>query len=164
MRDSLFQEFDPVSSKAWKQKIQVDLKGADYNETLIWQSLEGIHIKPFYHSDEYDGSFAPIHGHPKDWAIGQTIFIDDAAVANKLALDAIDRGAESISFRATKIFEFEKVFKDFDFQGISLHFQLEFLDKEFLSSLILNRSILTSTIQWPAILLRMEAFWIPNQS
>lgn len=140
MSESLFQEFDPVSSKAWKQKIQVDLKGADYNDTLIWQSLEGIHVKPFYHSNESNGSFAPIPGHPKDWAIGQAIFIDDAAVANKLALDAIDRGAESICFQASKSFKFEEVFKDFDFQGVPIHFQLGFLDKEFLSSLMAQLS------------------------
>jgi methylmalonyl-CoA mutase len=44
----LFNEFQQASSKEWKQKIQVDLKGADYNEVLVWESLEGIKIKPFY--------------------------------------------------------------------------------------------------------------------
>ena len=37
---NLFQEFPEVSAKQWKQKIQMDLKGADYNETLVWESLE----------------------------------------------------------------------------------------------------------------------------
>ena len=45
---SLFSEFELVSAKQWKQKIQVDLKGADYNEALVWESLEGIKVKPFY--------------------------------------------------------------------------------------------------------------------
>ena len=36
--DLLFDEFTPASAKSWKQKIQVDLKGADYNDTLIWES------------------------------------------------------------------------------------------------------------------------------
>ena len=43
----LFSEFPEVSTKQWKQKIQVDLKGADYNNTLVWESLEGINVKPF---------------------------------------------------------------------------------------------------------------------
>jgi len=38
MSDSLFSEFESVSAKQWKQKIQVDLKGEDYNEKLVWQS------------------------------------------------------------------------------------------------------------------------------
>jgi hypothetical protein len=28
-------------------KIQFELKGADYNETLIWNSPEDIKVKPF---------------------------------------------------------------------------------------------------------------------
>ena len=51
--DKLFNDFNEVSTKAWKQKIQVDLKGADYNDTLIWNSPEGINVKPFYHNDEF---------------------------------------------------------------------------------------------------------------
>ena len=50
----LFQEFEAISSKEWKQKIQFELKGADYNETLVWESLEGIKVKPFYHADEFE--------------------------------------------------------------------------------------------------------------
>ena len=53
MNKTLFSEFDQVSAKQWKQKIQVDLKGADYNDTLVWQSAEGINVKPFYHADDF---------------------------------------------------------------------------------------------------------------
>lgn len=52
MAKELFKEFEPVSSKQWKQQIQFELKGADYNETLVWESPEGIKVKPFYHRDE----------------------------------------------------------------------------------------------------------------
>ncbi|RZN82272.1 MAG: methylmalonyl-CoA mutase, partial [Winogradskyella sp.] len=54
MSKSLFQEFKSVSSKEWKQKIQVDLKGADYNDSLIWKTDDGIDVKPFYHADEFE--------------------------------------------------------------------------------------------------------------
>ena len=52
MTKDLFKDFDPVSAKAWKQKIQVDLKGADYNDTLIYKSHHGIDVKPFYHRED----------------------------------------------------------------------------------------------------------------
>ena len=52
MSEFLFSEFNEVSSKEWKQKIQIDLKGADYNDTLIWKTLEGIDVKPLYHQDD----------------------------------------------------------------------------------------------------------------
>ena len=49
--ESLFSHFPSVSAKQWKQKIQFELNGADYNDTLVTQTLEGISIKPFYHKD-----------------------------------------------------------------------------------------------------------------
>jgi methylmalonyl-CoA mutase len=33
--------------KQWKQKIQFELKGADYNETVVWNSPRDIQVKPF---------------------------------------------------------------------------------------------------------------------
>ena len=55
----LFDDFDGISAQAWKQKIQMDLKGADYNNTLIWHSREGIDVKPFYHRDDFSEPFFP---------------------------------------------------------------------------------------------------------
>ena len=59
MNDFLFNEFDQVSAKQWKQKIQFDLKGTDYNESLIWESNEGIKVKPFYHQDDVEKLSVP---------------------------------------------------------------------------------------------------------
>ena len=42
MSNFITQYFDPSSAAAWKQKIQFDLKGADYNETLLTKTNEGI--------------------------------------------------------------------------------------------------------------------------
>lgn len=61
MTKTLFEEFPEASSKQWKQLIQYDLKGEDYNETLIWKSNEGINVKPFYHADEF-GEFGKNSG------------------------------------------------------------------------------------------------------
>ena len=47
-----FSEFPQISDKAWKQQIQVDLKGGDYNELLTWTSPEGIVVKPFYSAED----------------------------------------------------------------------------------------------------------------
>lgn len=50
---SLFNEFNETNAKAWKQKIQVDLKGLDYNDTLVSENQEKINTSPFYHQDNY---------------------------------------------------------------------------------------------------------------
>lgn len=135
MSEFLFPEFDGVSAKQWKQKIQYDLKGADYNETLVWKSPEGIHVKPFYHRDDFAEEFNPIPGQPKNWAIVQSVFIDDEIIANKLAKDAVARGAEAVLFSAKSEFDIDVVFKEFPFDKARLYFDFNFLSAAFLNKL-----------------------------
>lgn len=130
MNKFLFTDFDAVSAKQWKQKIQVDLKGADYNDTLLWQSPEGIHVKPFYHRDDVTNTFPPIPGHPGSWRIAQSVFIDDETIANKLTLDAIARGADAIWFTSEKEFDLI-VFSEFPFETTALYIDLQFLSEAF---------------------------------
>ena len=42
----LFNEFSPVSLAAWKEKIQTDLKGADYREKLMDFHGAAYHLDP----------------------------------------------------------------------------------------------------------------------
>ncbi len=136
MSDYLFNEFDEVSSKEWKQKIQVDLKGADYNETLLWKNLEGIDVKPFYHQDEFNNDFKVIPGTPEKWNIAQLIFIDNETIANQLILDSVNRGAEAVILSADKEFNIEKVFNNFIFEKSSIYFNLTFLSESFITNLL----------------------------
>ncbi|WP_298239044.1 methylmalonyl-CoA mutase subunit beta [uncultured Algibacter sp.] len=98
MSKNLFDDFNQVSAKQWKQKIQFDLKGADYNETLIWHINEDIAVKPFYHADDFSKYPEVTHKETKGWKICQSIFVTDARKANSKAIHAIKRGAESIKF------------------------------------------------------------------
>ncbi|MEZ4779053.1 MAG: methylmalonyl-CoA mutase subunit beta [Flavobacteriaceae bacterium] len=136
MSNVLFSEFDSVSAKQWKQKIQADLKGSDYNETLVWQSLEGINVRPFYHQDDFKNGVTIIPGHPPHWAIAQHVFIDDETISNTLILDAINRGAEAVYLTAEKSFSLEKVFSKFSFEKTAIYFHFKFLDANFLKTII----------------------------
>ena len=78
--NDLLEGFDPVSPKAWKQKIQVDLKGGDYNELLTHLSPEGILIKPFYTAEDAGDRSSVSVGREGTWQIG-------------VALDAHQEGA-----------------------------------------------------------------------
>ena len=135
MSNYLFDEFNEVSSKEWKQKIQVDLKGADYNETLIWKNLEGIDVKPFYHQDDFKEVFKEIPGFPKDWNVAQSIFIDDEKIANHLILDSIKRGAEAIVLTANNEFNIEQVFNKFLVKNTIIYFDLKFISESFIFNL-----------------------------
>src|SRR5690606_22191495 len=97
----LFQEFEPVSAKQWKQQIQFELKGADYNQTLIWESPEGIKVKPFYHNDEFENKVG-VSTNVSDFKILQRIYVFDVEKSNKRAKETLQRGAESIYFTIEK--------------------------------------------------------------
>ncbi|MFT4673836.1 MAG: methylmalonyl-CoA mutase [Patiriisocius sp.] len=165
MKKHLLTDFDSVSAKAWKQKIQADLKGLEYNETLVSKTLEGIHIKPFYHTDDAIAALN-IPGTPSEWNITQSVFIDDTKIANNIALDAIERGAEAILFTAEKPFDIPRVFKDFPYEKATIYFDFTFLDTVFLTQLstCLNQEKATFYLNIDPIgKLTKEGNWFKNK-
>ncbi len=131
MSEFLFNEFETISAKQWKQKIQVDLKGANYNDTLVWNSTEGINVKPFYHRDDFQATFSAVPGHPKKWSIAQEFFVDDESIVNGLILEAIKNGTEAIVLASEKEFDPSKIFKNFSFESVTIYFKLQFLSENF---------------------------------
>lgn len=131
----LFQEFNPVSAKEWKQQIQMELKGADYNDILVWQSLEGIDVKPFYHNENYE--FLNIPKQKSDFIICQSIFIDDPEKANKIAHEVLSKGVESIEFITKDSFDLDVLFQGFKElkNKPKIFFNTQFLSSYFISDL-----------------------------
>jgi len=129
MSEHLFNEFNKVSSKEWKQKIQVDLKGLDY-QTLITKTLEKIDIKPFYHYDDYISSEQQV---PDSFTIGQTIEIHNEKIAHKIAKKALENGAENIIFSFDKAFNYDTLLSEIDFE--KLIFKANYFKPDFLIEL-----------------------------
>ena len=127
----LFGEFSTVSAKQWKHKIQYDLKGADYNETLVWESPEGIKVKPFYHADDAIESSENLRS-SLVWSVGQSIYAGNAVKANEKALKELQRGAESLSFRIpSEDISIRELLKNIDLKQIPIYLELEFLSKNY---------------------------------
>ena len=91
----LFDAFNKVSHQDWLDKINVDLKGKDFNETLVWKSKEGIDVQPFYTSSAI--SHTPLKEN-NQWKIRESIVIESFEKANQKALLALKGGANSIQF------------------------------------------------------------------
>lgn len=131
----LFHDFDPVSSKQWKQKIQFELDGADYNQTLVWNSPEDIQVRPFYHGDEFKG-IAAVHTKASQFKICQNIFVHDLAKSNLRALDSIERGAESIRFTIHKeTVDIAKLLENLPLEKVAIYFNLTFLSVDFVKKI-----------------------------
>lgn len=128
---NLFTEFDPISTKQWKQQIQFELKGADYNETLVWESPEGIKVKPFYHFDETTTRVAT-DAPEKPFSILQNIFVHDVQKSNARALNTLQRGAESIRFTLENdLISIEDLMHGLPLEKTLYYFHLPFLSIDF---------------------------------
>jgi methylmalonyl-CoA mutase len=111
--DHLLQEFPPVSTQSWEELIRKDLKGADYAKKLIWQTDEGLAVRPYYRAEDVaglefpdarPGAFPYARGNRStgDWRIREEIDPVDPKEANHAAHSAVLAGAErSHSLRRT---------------------------------------------------------------
>jgi len=137
MSNRLFKEFDSVSSKQWKQKIQADLKGADYNDTLIWKTNEDISVKPFYHADGFEKLPEVTSTKATEWKICQSIYVANVIKSNLKAVDAIERGAENIKFIIpTEDVSIKELIQNINLTSTLLYFELQFLSTEFVNQLV----------------------------
>ena len=110
-KEKLFTEFTAPTTQEWLDKIEVDLKGADFQKRLVWRTNEGFNVQPFYRRedlanlktpDALPGEFPYVRGNKKDsnvWYVRQNILVDDPKEANKKALDIINKGIDSLGFK-----------------------------------------------------------------
>jgi methylmalonyl-CoA mutase len=135
MKKSLFSEFDPISSKLWKQKIQFELKGEDYNDTLIWNSPEHIKVKPFYDKDDLPDNL-PLNPKTKGFKISQNIFVFDLDKSIERALDSIQRGADSLIFSIeNEEIDITKLLEKLPLETCEIYFSLNFISVEYVSKI-----------------------------
>lgn len=131
MAKNLFDDFNPVSSKLWKQKIQFELNGADYNETLIWNSPEDIKVKPFYHKDEFSKHY-PVVTKASGFKICQNIYVFDIEKSIERALDSVSRGAESLRFTVEEdTIDIEKLLAKLPLDKVVVYFHFNFISIDF---------------------------------
>lgn len=61
--------FEQLSPKEWKLKVQAELAGLDYNEVLVTDTAEGIQVKPLYSSEDRNLEESQPIETTKDWKI-----------------------------------------------------------------------------------------------
>jgi methylmalonyl-CoA mutase len=107
--DKLLEEFPPISTEAWEEAIRKDLKGADYTRKLMWQTEEGLAVKPYYRKEDIAAldslrqsrvcsSIAAGRRLNGDWRIREEIDAINPEQANQDARRAVAAGAEQIAF------------------------------------------------------------------
>ena len=135
MATTLFDDFNSISSKQWKQKIQFELDGADYNETVIWNSPEDIQVKPFYHIDEFSKA-ATVETKAADFKICQNIFVYDIEKSIQRVINTLERGAQSLRFTIeNEKTDVQKLLENLPLENRIVYFNLNFISIDFVKLL-----------------------------
>ena len=134
--EKLFDMFSPTSTEEWVAKINVDLKGADFNKNLVWRTNEGFNVHPFYRRDDLKelshmgtlpGQFPYVRGtrDNNDWLIRQQVQGDTPEAINKEALHILDRGVDSLGIHLGRDITAEGIdilLKDIDLKKVEVNF------------------------------------------
>ncbi len=133
-KEKLFDMFPPVSTEEWMAKINVDLKGADFNKKLVWRTNEGFNVMPFYRKEDIEGlpsvgsmpgQFPYVRGTKtnNDWLIRQQILGTTAEEINSHAKHCIDKGVESlgINMRGLEASDLAAVLEGIDLKKVEVN-------------------------------------------
>jgi methylmalonyl-CoA mutase len=148
----LFEQFPPVSTEKWMEKINADLKGADFSRKLVWKTKEGFEVMPFYRQENTEnlnfinalpGEFPFVRGtrtENNEWFIRQDIRVSDYVMANKRALDLLMKGVTSLGFTIENpdtitAENIALLLKDIHTDCVELNFSTEGKAKELLAAL-----------------------------
>lgn len=123
----LFDDFDEVSHQQWTEKIIKDLKGKDFNENLIFNSIEGIAVQPFYNQENLTNNLSKdfnLSSTNSIWEIRGQIEITTVTEANTKALYLLSRGANAIQFNGniSSQQDFDTLLNNLEIEIIHLHF------------------------------------------
>lgn len=136
-KSGLFDEFSPISTQEWEEKIRQDLKGADYEKKLIWKTVEGLDIRPYYRSEDLTNirhvktlpnTYPFVRGNKvkdNNWTIRQDFDEINLVKANKQAVKALHNGAEAVGLNAQEINNLDDlkvILKDINPEQCGLHF------------------------------------------
>lgn len=166
-RAPLFDEFPPVSTTAWEEKIRAGLKEGEYEKKLIWHTPDGYQIKPYYRTEDLEdldfleavpGQFPFIRSSKTEnnvWLIRQDLLVNDFITANQDALNIIGKGVNSIGFDLRSLdrpseADFQVLLNKFPLEQIPVNFisQEHFLDMlQYLHREVINAGIDPQTIR-----------------
>lgn len=120
----LFSEFGPVSKQDWIEKVKVDLKGADFDKTLVWKNLSQIDIQPFYNQEDKKAYLEHTGENTQTLVNYRHIEVSTAASGNSLALKAIEEGINGLLFRISEDITPEKLLSGIDLDQVTVSFIL----------------------------------------
>lgn len=136
-KEKLFTQFPPVSYDEWKAKVDADLKGVPFEKKLVWRTNEGFSVQPMYRrediaglktTDTLPGEYPYVRGtrDNNEWLTRQDIIATDPAEANRIALDVLGKGVNSLGFTVKEptVATVDALLKDIKVSDVEINFNV----------------------------------------
>jgi len=143
MNLSLFSEFSPTNKAVWKQQVIKDLKGKDFNKTLVWQTTEGIEMQPYYTAEDLTdtrlGELYSIQKKTLGWLNIPVVLFENEALTNTKTLTLLQQGADAIHLDLSQVdihkIEFTKLLNGIKLSQTPVYFQTNSQDIALINAL-----------------------------
>lgn len=151
---SLFQDFQSISLEEWKNKIINDIKGKDYQDTLVWETEEGFNVQPVYNKESLIDNKSKeylLNKTSSEWEIREQIEVTDIDKANRKAIKALQGGANSLQFNGniSSFEDMKALLNEIMIEIIHIHFYNSnaIQTADFLNQIIKERNLNKSEIK-----------------
>ncbi|MDE5921321.1 MAG: methylmalonyl-CoA mutase subunit beta, partial [Paramuribaculum sp.] len=134
-KEKLFDQFPPVTTAEWREKVEADLKGAPFDKKLVWRTNEGFNVQPMYRAEDIEnlsttdslpGEYPFVRGTrtDNDWFARQEIDAADPVAANAKAVEVLGKGITSLGFRMKECdaATVAALLKDIDIAKVEINF------------------------------------------
>lgn len=102
MEQKLFTEFPEITKNDWINQVNKDLKGKNFDDTLVWHSLENFDIQPYYSKEDLE--YLPIEAiqsvqknkKTTSWQNRPSVKYINEKETNSLIISYLQRGADAV--------------------------------------------------------------------
>ncbi|WP_123812129.1 methylmalonyl-CoA mutase family protein [Mangrovimonas sp. DI 80] len=123
--NTLFSNFAPVTKEEWLEKVNIDLKGGNFDKQLVWRNLNDITLPPLYTPEDAITPLTNTGENAASFVNYRHINVSSASEASTQALKAIAEGITGLIFDVKAEVSVVQLLKDIDLNSISVSFQLE---------------------------------------
>ncbi|GAB2613661.1 hypothetical protein GCM10027035_07720 [Emticicia sediminis] len=103
MEQKLFTEFPEITKNDWITQVNKDLKGKNFDDKLVWHSLENFDIQPYYAKEDLSNlPLAAIQTAQKNkktgsWQNRSLVKYTNERETNTLVINYLQRGADAVN-------------------------------------------------------------------
>lgn len=132
----LFEDFKPTSKQEWTDRVNIDLKGADFDRTLVWKNLSKIDIQPFYNAEDNIVLLNNTGENSQTLINYRNITVTNVEAGNALALKAIEEGMTGLLFDINSNVAVDQLLKGIDLNSVTVSFNITSDAETFVSNYV----------------------------